>query len=155
MAPDLLPKRAGIEGFYDRQVRKRIQTKDSALTKLEHFVIVYGNELLPMNVTRLEVFIEIFGASDDAHDIRDGLVALSRAGVCAHLVALEGASGRGAEEGLIRVVPGKINFQGRVYDRVSDGKTLMIAHLTIFGRRSRRRIRRSCSIAIKLPFLLV
>jgi hypothetical protein len=124
VVPDLLPKRAGIEGFYNRQVRKRIQTKDPALTKLEHFVIVYGNELLPMNVTRLEVCVEIFGASDDAHDVRDGLVALSRAGVCAHLVALEGASGRSAEEGLIRIVPGKINFQGRVYDRVSDGKTL-------------------------------
>jgi hypothetical protein len=53
VAPDLLPKRAGIEDFYDRQVRKRIQTKDPALTKLEHFVIVYGNELLPMNVTQV------------------------------------------------------------------------------------------------------
>jgi hypothetical protein len=126
VAADLFPKRAGIEGFYNRQVQKRIQTKDAALTVLQHFVIVFGNELLPMNITRLEVCVEIFGGSDDAHDIRDGLVALSRAGVCAHLVVLEGASGRpgAGEEGLIRIVPGKITFQRRVYDRVSDGKTL-------------------------------
>ena len=126
VVPELFPKRSGIEGFYDRQVQKRIQTKDRTLTELEHFSILYGNELLPMNVTRLEVCVEIFGASDDAHDIRDGLVALSRAGVCAHLVVLEGAPSRhGGDEGdLIRIVPGKINFQRKVYDRVSDGKTL-------------------------------
>lgn len=126
VASELFPKRAGIEGFYDHQVQKRIQTRDPALTGLQHFVILYGNELLPMNITRPEVCVEIFGASDDAHDIHDGLVALSRGEVCAHLVALEGASGRagGGDEGLIRIVPGRINFQRRVHDRVSDGKTL-------------------------------
>jgi hypothetical protein len=111
VASDLYPKRAGVEGFSDRQVQKRIQTKDPSLTELQHFVILYGNELLPMNAIRLEVCVEIFGACDDAHDIRDGLVALSRTGVCAHLVVLEGASARAGDEGLIRVVPGKINFQ--------------------------------------------
>lgn len=85
MATDLFPKRAGIEGFYARQIEKRIQTKDPALTPLQNFAIVYGNELCPMNVTRLEVCVEIFGASDAAHDIRDGLIALSRAGVCARI----------------------------------------------------------------------
>lgn len=123
---ELLPRRSGIEGFYNRQVEKRIQTKDPALSAQEHFIIVYGNELHPLNVTRLEVAVEIFSGSRADHDIRDGLVAISNQGICAYLVALEGAPSRrsAAEESLIRIVPGKIGHQKKVFDRVSDGRDL-------------------------------
>ncbi len=122
----LLPKRSGIEGFYARQVDKRIQTKDPSLSEMEHFVIIYSNELKPVNVTRLEVCVELFCGCRAEQDIRNGLRAIAHEGICAYLVGLEnGTKQRGsAKEGLIRVTPGKIQHQRKVFDRVSDGEDL-------------------------------
>lgn len=122
VSPGIYPTREGIQGLYDLQAEKRVEAKHIAHGTPEKFRIIYGNEWNASDSRRLQNAVELFSGRRPMVDIPDSLIAISHEGMCAYMVELWGSDARkqqNGNQGLIRVVSGKINVKNKLFTRMS------------------------------------
>lgn len=117
----LYPTRSGIQTFYLYQVRRRVEARGRDW--IQHFRLVYGNVWNAPDATRLQNSVQIFAGSRPTKELPANLVALSHEGACAYFADLEKSikSEKEQQVRLIRVVPGSINVNEKVFDRACMG----------------------------------
>ncbi|KAJ9607805.1 hypothetical protein H2200_007884 [Cladophialophora chaetospira] len=122
ITPRLFPNRAGIYSFYESQVSRRMEARGLHWTV--HFKLVYGNVWNACDAVRLATSVHIFAGSRPEKDLPENLVALSHEGCCAYFMDLEKtlkSTGDWSQVRLVRVVPGGINVNEKVFDRAAMG----------------------------------
>ncbi|KIV89963.1 hypothetical protein PV10_07316 [Exophiala mesophila] len=121
VSPSIVPSRAGIQGFYNGQVQKRMEARGLHWT--EHFKLVYGNEWNAPDARRLQKAVQIFAGSSPEKDLPSNVVALSHEGICAYFVTIGKPWDSTTQDQvkLIRIVSGGINVREKVFDRAALG----------------------------------
>lgn len=119
----LYPKRSGLQGFYSKQVARRVETKKIDVSDIRHFETVYANVWDAPDATRLQNCAEIFSGSRPTTELPENIVALAHGGICAYLVKLEKPerSTRAENEGQIRVISGGVCVRHKVFRRACLG----------------------------------
>lgn len=121
VSPSIVPSRAGIQGFYNGQVQKRMEARGLHWT--EHFKLVYGNEWNAPDARRLQNAVQIFAGSSPEKDLPSNVVALAHEGICAYFVMIGKTCDSAIQDQvkLIRIVSGGINVREKVFDRAALG----------------------------------
>jgi hypothetical protein len=119
IAPELFPKRSGIRLLYEHQCRQVRATQEKGLRGIERIAYVYGDVFKANNSVMLNICAALFsGVAEQFHHTDRNALSLTTNGVCSITGSLYRLTGKPAEKGDIRAVPGTAEYRGRLYDHV-------------------------------------